>query len=58
MIAANWVGREQGGFDKDDNALQVYWNSGYKSLEMTDKKQLATQLMALIVEKMNEKSTT
>ena len=25
MIAANWVGREAGGFDSDDNALQVYW---------------------------------
>lgn len=58
MIAANWVGKEQGGFDKDDNALQVYWNAGNKSLEMTDKKQLATQLIALIVERMNEKSTT
>ncbi len=57
MIAANWVGKELGGFDKDDNALQVYWNSGNKTLEMTDKKQLATQLISLIVERMNEKST-
>ncbi len=58
MIAANWVGKEQGGFDKDENALQVYWNSGNKTLEMTDKKQLAEQLISLIAERMNEKNTT
>ncbi len=58
LIAANWVGKEQGGFDKNENALQVYWDGGSKSLGMTDKKQLATQLITLIVERMNEKSTT
>jgi len=58
MIAANWVGKQQGGFDSDENALQVYWHSGHKSLNMMNKKQLAEQLMSLIVEKMNEKSTT
>ncbi|MFK5948369.1 MAG: bifunctional phosphopantothenoylcysteine decarboxylase/phosphopantothenate--cysteine ligase CoaBC [Methylococcales bacterium] len=58
MIAANWVGQEHGGFDSDENALQVYWPSGHQSLNMTDKKQLAKQLISLIVEKMNEKSTT
>jgi len=26
MIAANWVGKPTGGFDKDDNALEVYWH--------------------------------
>ena len=58
MIAANWVGKQQGGFDSDENALQVYWPSGGKTLKMTSKKQLAEQLMTLIVEKMNEKDTT
>jgi len=57
MIAANWVGKSQGGFEKDENALQVYWNNGNKTLEMTDKKQLATQLISLIAERMNEQST-
>jgi len=57
MIAANWVGKKQGGFDSDENALQVYWNCGNKTLEMTDKKQLAEQLISLIAERMNEKST-
>ena len=57
MIAANWVGKEQGGFDKNENALQVYWHAGCQSLEMTDKKQLAEQLISLIVERINEKNT-
>ena len=58
MIAANWVGKTQGGFDSDENALQVYWQSGSKTLSMTDKTQLAEQLISLIVERMNEKNTT
>ena len=57
MIAANWVGKEQGGFDKEENALQVYWNTGKKTLEMTDKKKLARQLISLIAERMNEQNT-
>ena len=58
MIAANWVGKNQGGFDKDDNALEVFWKTGHKTLKMTSKKQLAVQLITLIAEKMNEKNTT
>ncbi len=50
MIAANWVGQEQGGFDSDQNALHVFWAGGDKILPMTDKAQLAEQLMALIAE--------
>jgi len=57
MIAANWVGREQGGFDAEENALQVYWNLGKKLLPMTDKKKIAKQLIDLIAERMNEKDT-
>ncbi len=51
MIAANWVGQEQGGFDSEENALQVFWANGDKSFPMTDKTQLAKQLMALIAER-------
>ncbi|KAF3982628.1 MAG: bifunctional phosphopantothenoylcysteine decarboxylase/phosphopantothenate--cysteine ligase CoaBC [Methylococcales symbiont of Hymedesmia sp. n. MRB-2018] len=58
MIAANWVGKTRGGFDSDDNALEVFWKSGQKTLKMTDKKHLAIQLITLISEKMNEKNTT
>ena len=51
MIAANWVGQEQGGFDSEQNALHVFWSGGDKSLPMTNKAQLAEQLIALIAER-------
>ncbi len=51
MIAANWVGQEQGGFDSEQNALQVFWDKGDKALLMTDKGQLAEQLIDLIIER-------
>ena len=57
MIAANWVGKQQGGFEKDENSLHVFWHDGDKILAMTDKKQLARQLVELIIEKLNEKNT-
>ena len=53
MIAANWVGQAAGGFDSDSNALQVYWQTGNKTLAMTDKQQLAKQLLALIAERLH-----
>ena len=52
MIAANWVGQAQGGFDSDQNALHVFWPDGDISLSMTDKTQLAEQLMVLIAERL------
>ena len=58
MIAANWVGKSQGGFDSDQNALQVFWRDGQQHLAMTDKPQLATQLLTLIAEKWHEKNST
>ncbi|MEY3289306.1 MAG: hypothetical protein RLZZ419_1548 [Pseudomonadota bacterium] len=54
MIAANWVGREQGGFDSEQNALHVFWESGDKILPMTDKTRLAEQLITLIAKRFNE----
>jgi len=51
MIAANWVGQDSGGFDSDHNALQVYWDKGQQHLAMTDKNQLAEQLLKLIAER-------
>lgn len=50
MIAANWVGKAEGGFDSDQNALQVFWPTGQKALAMTDKSLLAQQLLSLIAE--------
>ena len=58
MIAANWVGQAEGGFDSDLNALHVYWGNGEKSFKMTDKSQLAKQLLTLIAERLNAESTT
>lgn len=51
MIAANWVGQAEGGFDSELNALHVYWHKGEKAFKMTDKKQLARQLLTLIAER-------
>ncbi len=53
MIAANWVGQEQGGFDSEQNALHVFWKSGEKTFLMMDKAQLAEQLIGLIAERFN-----
>jgi phosphopantothenoylcysteine decarboxylase/phosphopantothenate--cysteine ligase len=48
MVAANWVGGEKGGFERDENALEVFWKEGRYSLPMTDKAELARQLIDLI----------
>jgi phosphopantothenoylcysteine decarboxylase/phosphopantothenate--cysteine ligase len=53
MIAANWVGRELGGFDSEQNALHVFWEGGEKILSMMDKTRLAEQLISLIAERFN-----
>ena len=58
MIAANRVGETTGGFDSDQNALQVFWPGGEHTLAMTDKHTLATQLLALMTEKYHEKNPT
>ncbi len=57
MIAANWVGRHQGGFDSDLNALKIFWRGGEKELAMTDKQRLAEQLIEIIAERINEKDS-
>jgi phosphopantothenoylcysteine decarboxylase / phosphopantothenate---cysteine ligase len=56
MIAANLVGQEQGGFDSEQNALEVFWVNGRKSLPMTGKTHLAQQLIDLIAKRFNEKN--
>lgn len=50
MIAANRVG-EGLAFDKDDNALTVYWADGKEDLTLTSKAALARQLVALIAKR-------
>jgi len=58
MIAANWVGQAQGGFDSEHNALEVFWRDGRKTLAMTDKKRLAERLIGLIAERLKVKAPT
>ena len=56
MIAANWVGGERGGFESSDNALDIFWQDGQKSLPMTGKDTLATQLISLIAKRFHLKT--
>lgn len=58
MIAANWVGQPQGGFDSEQNALQVFWHNGQQTLAMTTKTKLAKQLISLIAQQFHAKHTT
>jgi phosphopantothenoylcysteine decarboxylase/phosphopantothenate--cysteine ligase len=55
MIAANWVGKSSGGFESDENALQVYWSEGERYLAMAPKTELARQLIDLIAERYHAK---
>ncbi|MGH8444664.1 MAG: bifunctional phosphopantothenoylcysteine decarboxylase/phosphopantothenate--cysteine ligase CoaBC [Solimonas sp.] len=50
MIAANWVGRGRA-FDRDDNALSVYWNGGGRELPQASKTEIARTLAGLIAER-------
>jgi phosphopantothenoylcysteine decarboxylase/phosphopantothenate--cysteine ligase len=49
MIAANKVGAGLG-FDSEENALHVFWESGEQLLPVADKRKLARQLIKLIAE--------
>jgi phosphopantothenoylcysteine decarboxylase/phosphopantothenate--cysteine ligase len=50
MIVANKVGRNRG-FDREDNAVEVFWQGGEISFPTTAKSVLATQLIELIAER-------
>lgn len=50
LIAANKVG-DGLAFDKDDNALTVYWQGGKQELSLTSKAALARQLVELIAQR-------
>ena len=53
MIAANWVGEraEGGGFNSDENALQLIWADGERLLRRSDKNELARRLLDTVVER-------
>ena len=50
MIVANKVGADRG-FDKDDNAVDVYWSSGEISFPRSAKRDLAVDLIRLIADR-------
>ncbi|MGH8321870.1 MAG: bifunctional phosphopantothenoylcysteine decarboxylase/phosphopantothenate--cysteine ligase CoaBC [Gammaproteobacteria bacterium] len=50
LIAANWVGNGRG-FDRDDNALTVFWEDGAAELGRGPKLELARKLIRLIAER-------
>ena len=54
MIAANRVG-DGLAFDKDDNALTVYWQGGKEELSLTSKAALARQLVEVIARRYHER---
>lgn len=55
MIAANKVG-DGLGFDRDDNALTVYWPGGKRELCLCSKRDLARQLVGVIAERYRVKA--
>ena len=54
MIIANEVGPDTG-FDKDDNAVEVFWKDGEKAFAKAPKTELARDLIALIAERYQER---
>ena len=56
MIAANRVG-DGLGFDREENALEVFWSGGSKSLATAPKDKLARQLVEIINARYREKSS-
>ena len=55
MIIANQVG-ENRGFDRDDNAVEVFWADGGQSFPVTAKTELAVALVDLIAGRYLQKS--
>jgi len=58
LIAANWVGSEQGGFDSHENALTVLWQNGGVELPMAPKEKIARLLIDIVAERFDAKDST
>jgi phosphopantothenoylcysteine decarboxylase/phosphopantothenate--cysteine ligase len=54
MIVANQVGAGKG-FDRDDNAVEVFWNGGEKAIPLAAKTEVASQLVDLIAKHYNSR---
>jgi phosphopantothenoylcysteine decarboxylase/phosphopantothenate--cysteine ligase len=55
MIAANRVGGDSGGFERNENALLVLWNGGQRALPVMSKVELARELAMLLAERYAER---
>lgn len=55
MIVGNRVGADRG-FDREDNAVEVFWHGGERSFPMTAKTKLASQLILLIAKRFEAKT--
>ncbi|MDQ7017191.1 MAG: phosphopantothenoylcysteine decarboxylase, partial [Gammaproteobacteria bacterium] len=54
LIAANWVGVEDSGFESDNNALHLFWPGGQKKLLKSSKLEIARQLLEVVVERFDQ----
>lgn len=54
MIAANRVGVDGCGFESAENAMTVYWNGGEADIALADKRDVARQLLILMLARMAE----
>jgi phosphopantothenoylcysteine decarboxylase/phosphopantothenate--cysteine ligase len=51
MIAANLVGGEQGGFDRDANAVLLLWREGRREVPLMPKQQVAREIAQVLAER-------
>jgi len=52
LIAANLVGAAEGGFERDDNTLQVYWDGGECRIGPASKHEVAARLVDLVARRL------
>jgi len=53
LIAANWVNKQNEGFEVDENALTVIWAEGFLELPLQPKRLIAEQLIDIIAERIH-----
>lgn len=56
LIAANLVGGEDGAFERDDNALHVFWPGGDRALARASKREVAHALLLLAAERLEARA--
>jgi phosphopantothenoylcysteine decarboxylase/phosphopantothenate--cysteine ligase len=57
LVAANWVG-EGRAFDRDDNALHLFWPGGERELPQATKAELARELAVVIAERYRQRKAS